>query len=101
MPKSIITIGARTKFFKEEIIFLEADVNYTKVHLRNGEKKLISYTLKKVLDSLNEEGDYLRISHKHAVNQDFVDQIGQLNITLKNGTTLATSRRKRKLFSCY
>lgn len=84
----------------QEIVFLEADKNYTLFHLNDGEVLTSSYTLKiheECLDDLN----FLRISRSKIVNSNFVKSIkaiGQRNnvAVLANGDEMPIARRRYK-----
>ncbi len=84
----------------ENIILLEASVNYTFFHLSCGKKKLSSYTLKRYAE-LPEMQSFLRIHSKYLVNPKEIVSIenkgSQQYVTLSTGHKIASSRRKRIL----
>lgn len=81
-----------------DILYCEADSNYTKIFLINKQKIVSSRTLKEYEELLTDNG-FIRIHHSHLVNRKYVVQYikgegGQ--VILNNGTSLAVSRRKRE-----
>jgi two-component system, LytTR family, response regulator len=81
----------------DRIFYLEADINYTKVHYTDGSSALSSNTLKRheeVLVGYN----FLRINRKQLVNTAYILSTERmkkhLHIQLKNGISLQSSRRK-------
>lgn len=88
------------KFIKvDEIIYLEASVNYTKFHCNNGIKYTVSKTLKDFEDML--PSDFLRIHNSYIINKNYVEKYirgdgGQ--VVLNNGTVLDVAKRKKAEF---
>jgi len=81
------------------IIRCQANGNYTVFYLRNGEKLLISKTLKEygeLLASFN----FLRVHQSHLINigevKSFVKTDGGY-ILMKDGTNIAISRQRREM----
>jgi DNA-binding LytR/AlgR family response regulator len=96
--ENLIKIGARTFVEAEQILFMESDINYTKIHYKNGSKQILSYTLKKVLGSIEANTKLRRISRQIVVNTDFVqeNQVGKFEVS--PGRFIAVSRRRKNLF---
>lgn len=83
-----------------QIIRCQADDNYTKIFLQNGTSRLISKTLKKVEQQLNELG-FLRVHKSHLVNLNHIVsyQKGNLgSLIMSDGSEVSiTSEKKAKL----
>ena len=84
----------------EDIVYLEASVNYTKFHLNNNEKYTVSKTLKEFEDMLSEE-TFIRIHNSYVINKNYVEKYirgegGE--VVLSNGITLGVSKRKKSEF---
>jgi two-component system LytT family response regulator len=94
----VINIGGRKKINPKLILLLEADINYTTVHLCNGEKFTIATTLKKVKETIDSHGKFVRISNKFVVNFDCVTNYCDQQLILSNDRIIPFSRRKRKIF---
>ncbi|WP_304232099.1 LytTR family DNA-binding domain-containing protein [Jiulongibacter sediminis] len=90
-------LGPRTSVNPENILFLEADVNYTDIHYQNGKIQTLSVTLKRVLKAIENEGSYVRISLKHAINKRCITSVSKDSVRIKGGTTLKASRRRKRL----
>ncbi len=84
----------------EELMYLEASINYTKFHLQNNIRYTVSKTLKEFEDMLP-DGIFLRIHNSYIVNKNFVEKYirgegGQ--VILSDGTLLDVSKRKKAEF---
>lgn len=85
----------------DEIEWLESSGNYVNLHIG---KRL--YPLRSTLSALVEQMEprgFRRVHRSHAVNLDYVTSIsplesGDATVTLRDGTTLALSRRYRNAF---
>lgn len=80
-----------------EITYLEADINYTIFHLKNGQKMVSSFTLKKFETDIQLNG-FLRVHKSFLLNPQFIKHFSQngkkATIQLTNGKILDVSRRK-------
>ncbi len=92
-------LGARTFIEPENILFLEAEINYTNIYYQNGRNQLLSITLKRVLEAIKDEGNYVRISHKHAINKACIKTVTANSVRITGGKILKASRRKSKTLS--
>lgn len=84
----------------DEIIYLEADSNYTNFHLKNGEKVVLSKPLKEFEDSLTDV-DFIRIHKSVIVNFKYVQGYSNKNglqVFLTNNVNLPVSRRRSSDF---
>jgi len=81
-----------------DILYCEADSNYTHIFMANGQKIVSSRTLKEYEELLKDNG-FIRIHHSYLVNREYVKEYdrregGQL--VLKGGVSLTVSRRKKE-----
>ncbi len=80
-----------------EITYLEADINYTIFHLKNGTKMISSFTLKKYESDIELNG-FLRVHKSYLLNPNFIKDFNQVGkkatIQLTTGKVLTVSRRK-------
>lgn len=85
------------RFFEDvdEVAYFEANVNYTLIHLKNGKKHLISYTLKRFEEMLSHNHNFTRIHRSFIVNNGLIKKKGIDNVLLKSGLRLPVSRRRR------
>ncbi len=84
----------------EDIVYLEANNNYTYIYLSTQKKFLVSRTLKDFEDILPAES-FLRIHHSNIINKSFVERYirgdgGQ--VVMCNGIVLDVSKRKKSEF---
>lgn len=97
-PKSnCIPIGGRKMVAPKQILMLVADVNYTMIHLSNGERFIIATTLKRVHESLDSHGNFVRTNKKFVVNWDYVRSHCSKELTLQNNQVIPFSRRQGRL----
>ncbi|RYY61733.1 MAG: response regulator transcription factor [Chitinophagaceae bacterium] len=84
----------------DDILYIEAQSNYTIFHLNKQPKLTVSKTLKEVEETL--PGDlFFRIHHSHIVNLAFIRKYIRGNgghIELSDGTQLDVSRRRKEEF---
>jgi two-component system, LytTR family, response regulator len=83
-----------------DIIYLQAESNYTIIWLRSSPKMTASKTLKDFEDLLSPQV-FLRIHHSYIINKNYVQKYirgegGQ--VVMSNGTTLDVARRKKEEF---
>jgi len=83
-----------------DIIYLEADDNYTNIYL-TGERKFVVSKNLRTYEELLAERNFFRIHHSYIVNTRFVQKYirgegGQVILT--NQVTLDVSRRKKQAF---
>ncbi|TYA73991.1 LytR/AlgR family response regulator transcription factor [Seonamhaeicola marinus] len=83
---------------KASIVYCEADDNYTELYLRNGEKYLVSKTLKYFEDILGSE-NFVRIHKSFLVNVNDIVKYYRKgktgSVLLSNGKEIAVSATKR------
>jgi DNA-binding LytR/AlgR family response regulator len=95
-PNSV-PVGGRKSVTPKQVLMLVADINYTTVHLFNGEQFIIATTLKRVQKSLDSHGNFVRTNKKFVVNWDYVRSHCAKQLTLQNNQIIPFSRRQGKL----
>jgi two-component system LytT family response regulator len=83
-----------------DILYLEAESNYTFIFLTDGRKITVTRTLKD-FEELLPPHLFIRIHHSHIINKDHIQKYirgegGQ--VIMKNGISLYISRRKKEEF---
>lgn len=80
----------------EKIIRCESDRNYTTFHLDDGEKILISKSMKEFEDLL-EGYNFFRVHHSHLINLNFITKFlkDDLICVLKDSSNIPVAYRKR------
>ena len=84
----------------EDIIYLEASINYTHIYCEGEKKYLVSRTLKDFEDMLPHD-IFLRIHNSYIINKNFAEKYirgdgGQ--VVLSNGVILDVAKRKKSEF---
>ncbi|HEY8661530.1 MAG TPA: LytTR family DNA-binding domain-containing protein [Hanamia sp.] len=84
----------------DDVIYLEASVNYTRFHLNNNEKYTVSKTLKEFEEMLPED-IFFRIHNSYIINKNYVEKYirgegGQ--VVLSNNIVLDVAKRKKTEF---
>jgi DNA-binding LytR/AlgR family response regulator len=90
-----IRIGARTFIKAEQILFLEADINYTTIYYLDGSRQIISYTLGKVSSDLMKMGSFLRISRQIIINRSLLQPTQEGCFEVLPGRIERFSRRRK------
>lgn len=93
---------AKSIYFVEpsEISRVKADSNYSVVYLTNGDKIMVSKTLKEFQNVLEGHGFY-RVHHKHLINVRCIAQFARDRfgvIIMEDNVEIELSRRKRSAF---
>lgn len=86
-----------------DIVYAEADSNYSTLIMVNGSRFIVSKTLKDMQDLL-EESHFLRIHRQYIINLNHVQQLDRARstMTMINKTELPVARnQKDKLFEMY
>ena len=84
----------------EDILYLEASINYTHIYLQSKIKYIVSRTLKEFEDMLPPDL-FIRIHNSHIINKDHIERYirgdgGQ--VVMSNGAALDVSKRKKAEF---
>ncbi len=83
----------------QDIIHIEGDGSYVTIHLRNGEKKIVSKNIKTFDEQLTPLG-FIRCHQSHLVNPAEVSQLRRIDgifLVMSNGNEVAVSRAKKDM----
>ena len=81
----------------EDIIRCKSDNNYTTFYFKNGNKLMVTKTLKYFADLLK-ESHFLRVHQSHLLNTKYIKEYIKADggyLVLKDGNTVPVSVRKR------
>lgn len=84
----------------DDIIFIESEGRYSRFHLNNSNKILVSKNLGEYENEMEQKG-FARIHHSYIVNLNYVEKYIKGRggyVVLKNGKTLEVSSRKKDDF---
>ncbi len=87
----------------KDIIYCEAQGNYTLFHLIDKEKIIVSKTLK-IYAAILEDLSFFRISRSHLININHIKKYGKQKcptVTMRNGSTVSVSVNRRVAFLEY
>ena len=91
-------INSTNGILPEEIIFLSADANYTRIYFSNGRKTIYARTLKSIEGQFIDIG-FLRIHKSYLVNLQFFKEVhwdkAKPFMVLSNDYRVSIARRKR------
>lgn len=98
-PSSRLSIPGKDKYRItniNDLIYCEADNNYTHFYLSNGEKVVASKTLKSFETQLLDNG-FFRVHQSYLVNMAWADQFDKKNnsLLLENGVQIPVAQRRR------
>ncbi|MEZ4891839.1 MAG: LytTR family DNA-binding domain-containing protein [Saprospiraceae bacterium] len=82
----------------QDILYCEADSNYTYIHLKNGQKLLNARTLKEY-DQMLSELDFCRIHQTYLINLNHLEKYFRGDggyVKMTNGVSLNVSRAKKE-----
>lgn len=95
--ETLIHVGGRMRFSPSQIILLESDINYTRLHFSDGSVILTSTNLGK-LEPRFEAHAFFRINRQFMVNLRFVEETQNNTLRLSNQKEMFVSRRKANRF---
>lgn len=98
--KSRIKLVGKKIVDTDSIVYLKADANYTEVHMNDGEKIIVSKTLKE-LEKRFLLYPFFRVHKSYLVNMNKVKSIqlnGGAKAKLTNNTFAEISRRRKDAF---
>jgi two-component system LytT family response regulator len=84
-----------------EVVFLEAQGNYTDIHFADGRKLLVCKTLANMEDALGEDGQFVRIHRSATINLNRIKQYvkGKSGyVIMENGQHINVSEGKKQFF---
>lgn len=85
------------------ILFLEADTNYTSIFYADGTKTVSSYNLGVFEKEIEDVGDFLKISKSTIINKRYLVEFLRVkdtgSVLLTNGHKKKVARRKLKTLS--
>lgn len=93
--QNTLHVGSRKYFDFDEIILLEADVNYTKIHLTSGKIFVSSTTLGKIAKRLTNNPLFFRTHKTFMVNLDYVTNHSETGIQVDHRMQISLSRRRK------
>jgi two-component system, LytTR family, response regulator len=94
-PLELIKICGRKRASPNDIVWLEAKINYTTIHFINDKKLLVAKTLKQLEYRLFDH-NFFRIHRSYLINMDCIKHINEyeFNIQLTDNQYVDVSRRK-------
>lgn len=95
---SVISHGKKEWLPLRALVRVEADSNYSRLHLASGRTVLVAKVLKK-LEAQLPSHLFMRIHSSHLVNRQYIRATGDpgcKTISLRNGEHVDVSRSKRK-----
>lgn len=97
-PRKIVIKTKTDSYYPliSDIIYCQADGNYTHIFLRNDKPIMVAKTLKFYSEILSEHG-FIRAHQSYLVNPKHVLGIHQDKLSLSNGESIDVSRRKKSL----
>jgi DNA-binding LytR/AlgR family response regulator len=94
---NILGLSGREQIPTKDIIYLEANINYTNIYMIDNAKRTMSFTLSKVEERIA-GSDFLRINRGLSINRNYLQNISQFKkeafVTMSNGLMLPVSRRR-------
>ena len=85
----------------KEIIRLEANGNYTFIHLINNRKILVSKTLSEIENKLHNHPRFVRVHRSNTINLDLLIKYVRGNggyVEMENGTKVIVSTARKQYF---
>lgn len=93
--QNLLHVGSRKLFDTNDIVLLEANENYTKVHLITGQTFISSTTLGKIAARLKDNPLFFRTHRTYIVNLSHITQLKENFVQLDNCRNIFLSRRRK------
>jgi DNA-binding LytR/AlgR family response regulator len=90
-----ISIGGRKIVCPDDIIMIQADINYSIVYLNDGNRLIVATTLKKLEERFSPFA-FIRVNKTYVVNSRYVVEEQENALKLSNSLIISFSRRKAK-----
>jgi two-component system LytT family response regulator len=94
-PFTAVHVGSRLEFFPTDIVMIEADVSYSFLYLKNGQRIIVSTNIQKLEERFLPFMNMVRVHRSYMINTQFLKQIDGVNAILVNDIQCIISRRKR------
>lgn len=91
----IINEKKRKSILVDNICYLQSNVNYTAIYLKNKKMIYVPFSLMKIDRLISNQG-FVRIHQSFLVNQDTIAAISSKEVHLSDNTILPISRRHKK-----
>jgi DNA-binding LytR/AlgR family response regulator len=101
--ETLIPVGGRMKFAPSDIVLLESDINYTRLHFSDGTSVITSLNLGK-LEPLFALHSFYRVHRRFMINMSYatVRRVRKsLLVRLPNNHEILVAKRKKKSFASY
>lgn len=99
MTTSMIYIAGGRLINAKDIVQLQADVNYTRIYLKNGQEIMVATTLKKMEVRVQHCSQLIRVNKSSIINFNYVKGFDNNQVVLNTGKTFTLARRRKKQFS--
>jgi two-component system, LytTR family, response regulator len=91
--KTFINLKCKQSVAANEVIQMEANINYTTLKLISGKKIVVTSTLK-YFETLLSKDQFFRVNKSTMLNRAFIKHIEKDQITLQNEEIFVISRRR-------
>ncbi|AFK05686.1 LytTr DNA-binding region (plasmid) [Emticicia oligotrophica DSM 17448] len=95
-----VSIGGRLTVCPNDVIMLQANINYSMVYLADGKQLLVATTLKKLEERFSDFA-FVRMNKTYMINTDYIIEVNENSLKLSNSLTITFSRRKGKKWKEY
>ena len=96
---AIVDVGGRRKLLTSEIVLLQAELNYTRLYLSDGEKIIVSYNLGLLQGRLSSFKSFIRPNRQTIVNLRFLEKYNDEFLIINKHKVLMSRRRKELILS--
>ncbi len=95
-----VAIGGRLIVCPNDVVMLQANINYSVVYLADGQQLLVATTLKKLEERFSNFA-FVRMNKTYMINTDYIIEENENSLKLSNSLTITFSRRKAKKWKEY
>jgi DNA-binding LytR/AlgR family response regulator len=96
IPQTNIHVGSRKRVPPQQIIMIQAEINYSLIYLSDGNKIIVATCLKKLENRFASVDSFARVHKSYLINLDYLISYNEGRFQLENDLSCIVSRRKFK-----
>jgi DNA-binding LytR/AlgR family response regulator len=79
----------------QQVTYLEAELNYTRIHFANNINIVLPRTLMRFEEDLITQSNFVRINRGNINNKKFIESINKYEVKMNCGKFLPIARRRK------
>jgi len=97
VTKDFIVLQDKTKVYVEELMYIQSDDHYLKVHLYEKKDNFVRGRISKIIEEL--PPNFIRCHRSYIVNENYIEKILTSALLLIDGSEVPVSKKYREYFT--